>query len=80
MDAIGFGYKAEDVTVGVGGAIVALSDPQEEVDEMLLKSRATVKALSETTLTRREPVAAVARPSHDLDASGEPQRRAEGSR
>lgn len=47
----------EDVTVGVGGAIVALSDPQEEVEEMLLKSRATVKALSETTLTRSEPAA-----------------------
>jgi para-aminobenzoate synthetase len=38
------------VTVGVGGAIVDLSDPQEELEEMLLKSRAVVHALAETVL------------------------------
>ena len=70
----------EDVSVGVGGAIVALSDPQEEVEEMLLKSRATVKALAETTLTRSEPSTAIARPSQDLAADGETPRRAESSR
>jgi para-aminobenzoate synthetase len=37
-----------DVTVGVGGAIVALSDPGDELEEMLLKSRALVQSLSET--------------------------------
>lgn len=40
----------KDVTVGVGGAIIDLSDPQDELDEMLLKSQALVKALSETNL------------------------------
>lgn len=39
------------VTVGVGGAIIDLSDPQDELDEMLLKSCATVGALSESELT-----------------------------
>jgi para-aminobenzoate synthetase len=39
----------EDVTVGVGGAIIDLSDPQMELEEMILKSRALVAALSETS-------------------------------
>lgn len=40
----------EDVTVGVGGAIIDLSDPQEELDEMILKSKALVSALSQSAL------------------------------
>ena len=40
----------DDVTVGVGGAILALSDPEEELQEMLLKSKALVSALAETAL------------------------------
>jgi len=40
----------EDVTVGVGGAIIDLSDPEKELEEMILKSKALVKALSETAL------------------------------
>jgi para-aminobenzoate synthetase len=40
----------KDVTVGVGGAIVALSDPEAEIDEMILKSKALVHALSKTAL------------------------------
>jgi len=40
----------KDVTVGVGGAIIDLSDPQDELDEMILKSQALVAALSETNL------------------------------
>ncbi len=42
----------KDVTVGVGGAIIDLSDPQDELDEMILKSQALVKALSETNLDK----------------------------
>jgi para-aminobenzoate synthetase len=40
----------ESVTVGVGGAIIDLSDPQAELEEMILKSRATIGALSESEL------------------------------
>jgi len=40
----------DDVTVGVGGAIIDLSDPQAELEEMVLKSKALVNALAETTL------------------------------
>jgi len=40
----------EDVTVGVGGAIIDLSDPEQELEEMILKSKALVRALSETAL------------------------------
>ncbi|SIT19329.1 para-aminobenzoate synthetase [Thalassolituus maritimus] len=40
----------DNVTVGVGGAIIDLSNQEEELEEMLLKSRALVKALSETNL------------------------------
>lgn len=40
----------ESVTTGVGGAITDLSDPQDELEEMILKSQALVAALSETDL------------------------------
>ena len=44
----------DDITVGVGGAIIALSSPQAELDEMILKSKALVKVLSETNLDTSE--------------------------
>ena len=37
----------EEVSFGVGGAIVALSDPDEEYEETVVKSRAMVTALLE---------------------------------
>ena len=39
------------ITQGVGGAIIALSDPQEEFQEMLLKAKAQHQAVSRMVLT-----------------------------
>lgn len=38
----------EQLSFGVGGAIVALSDPEEEFDETLVKARAMIAAISAT--------------------------------
>lgn len=40
----------DEITVGVGGAIIDLSDPQQELEEMTLKSKALVFALSVSEL------------------------------
>jgi para-aminobenzoate synthetase len=37
-------FGQDDISVGVGGAIVALSDPGEEFEETLLKFRAIFRA------------------------------------
>ncbi|WP_379138094.1 aminodeoxychorismate synthase component I [Paenibacillus sp. sgz500958] len=36
----------EEATLGVGGAVIILSDPEKEYEEILLKSKALIKALS----------------------------------
>lgn len=38
----------DGTTIGTGGGIVALSDPEQEFEEILLKARALVQALAET--------------------------------
>ncbi|RKG77851.1 aminodeoxychorismate synthase component I, partial [Corallococcus exercitus] len=48
-----------EVSIGAGGAIIALSDPAGELDEMLLKSRVLLKALS-TALGRPEALPDIA--------------------
>jgi para-aminobenzoate synthetase len=40
-------FRSGQVTVGTGGAIVALSDPEEEFDEAMLKARAVVEAVAD---------------------------------
>ncbi|MFT3769053.1 MAG: chorismate-binding protein [Minicystis sp.] len=42
------------LTIGTGGAIVALSDPQAELDETFIKLEALVAALAEATGNDRE--------------------------
>ncbi|MEV6314528.1 aminodeoxychorismate synthase component I [Streptomyces sp. NPDC051776] len=48
----------EGASFGVGGAVIALSDPAEEFEETLVKSRAMAKAIAAgTTATRDEQAA-----------------------
>lgn len=35
----------DTITIGAGGAIIILSDPQSEVDEVILKAKAVSKSL-----------------------------------
>jgi para-aminobenzoate synthetase len=47
--------QGDTVRVGIGGAIVALSDPQAELRESLLKGRAALSALAATAERRSSP-------------------------
>jgi para-aminobenzoate synthetase len=40
----------EHVTIGTGGAIVALSDPHDELAETLVKVRALISAIGDTAV------------------------------
>jgi para-aminobenzoate synthetase len=40
---------AEQTSIGVGGGIVALSDPQMEFQEIMLKAKALIQAMMITT-------------------------------
>ena len=42
-----FDHASQKVSVGAGGAIVSISSPTEEFEEMLLKSNAVVKSLKQ---------------------------------
>ena len=46
------------MTFGVGGAIIALSDPDEEFEETVVKSRAMAKAIAAGTTIARDEQAA----------------------
>ncbi|XP_010227414.1 probable aminodeoxychorismate synthase, chloroplastic isoform X3 [Brachypodium distachyon] len=44
-----------EASVGAGGAIVALSDPEAEYEEMMLKARMPTKVVEECSLTAHNP-------------------------
>ena len=42
-------FSGQSVSIGVGGAVVALSDPESEFEECILKGRALVDAFRPLT-------------------------------
>ncbi len=63
------------VTVGVGGAVVALSDPEAEVEELLLKGRALVEAVERVSPAAASEAPGSA-PASTAPASAPPRRTA----
>jgi para-aminobenzoate synthetase len=47
----------EGLTIGAGGAIVAASDPEAELEEMLLKARPLLETVGGTLAAHREAAA-----------------------
>ena len=47
-------FSGKALSIGTGGAIVQLSDPQEEYEEILLKARALVHAIAGALNARAE--------------------------
>ncbi len=45
--------EPDEVSFGVGGAIVALSDPQDELDEIFLKAKALIRAIAVTAKVKK---------------------------
>jgi anthranilate/para-aminobenzoate synthase component I len=48
----------EGLTIGAGGAIVAASDPEAELEEMLIKARPLLETVGGTLAAGREVAAA----------------------
>ena len=44
-------FNDDEVSVGAGGAIVSLSDPSEELEEMFLKSRVLIQAMTKDPIS-----------------------------